>query len=267
VELKRYTEFVLSVILVMIGIGKNASRAVGDIWAASTRKMPSGELSVEGYKLSVKAGVAQLANSGHVGAHVWPATEVLTEFMVESQSLIKGGSVIELGAGMGLVGMAAAVLGARKVVLTDHRPRDVVFGTDGEPGLSEPSNILLHALRSNIDDNATAPSESSDSDMVVAELEFGKAVHVKQLLADHGEFDIIIGSDVTYYQALHEDLMQTLLMLGSPRGSKPVPIFLAHQRRSPGGMDALQEAMTKANLQWGNVYESSGVVVIRAVVQ
>jgi hypothetical protein len=97
---------------------------------------------------------------------------------------------------MGLVGMAAAVLGAHKVVLTDHRPRGVVFDADGEPGLSEPSDILLHALRSNIAENESVLNNTCDADVIVAELEFGNEQHVKNLLADH-QFDVVLGSDVS----------------------------------------------------------------------
>jgi predicted nicotinamide N-methyase len=52
---------------------------------------------------------------------VWPASIVLTEFIARHQhEYVRGKSVVELGAGTGLCGLAAAVqLGARSVVLTD----------------------------------------------------------------------------------------------------------------------------------------------------
>ncbi len=52
-------------------------------------------------------------------AELWPSAVGLTEAVLAGPSLV-GQSVIELGCGLGLVGTAAALRGAERVVLTDY---------------------------------------------------------------------------------------------------------------------------------------------------
>ncbi|CAM9497499.1 unnamed protein product, partial [Discosporangium mesarthrocarpum] len=53
------------------------------------------------------------------GASVYPAAYVLAEYLERHPEIIKGKKVIELGAGTGFLGIAAAVLGASEVCITD----------------------------------------------------------------------------------------------------------------------------------------------------
>jgi hypothetical protein len=56
-----------------------------------------------------------------VGMVLWPAALVLARWLCRNAALLRGKSVLELGAGMGLAGLAAAHL-ARRVCLTDFNP-------------------------------------------------------------------------------------------------------------------------------------------------
>jgi predicted nicotinamide N-methyase len=52
--------------------------------------------------------------------YTWPAAVVLARYLARHQATLVAGAVcLELGAGTGLVGTAAALLGAARVVLTD----------------------------------------------------------------------------------------------------------------------------------------------------
>merc|ERR1712203_831739 len=67
------------------------------------------------------------------GAQVWPAAVALANYFADctaaaaatsdsarsARDCLAGRSVLELGAGAGLVGLAASALGARRVLLTD----------------------------------------------------------------------------------------------------------------------------------------------------
>jgi predicted nicotinamide N-methyase len=55
----------------------------------------------------------------HVGAQLWRGAFVLADHLLSTQ-VVRGCSVLELGAGVGLVSLAAALAGARRVFLTDH---------------------------------------------------------------------------------------------------------------------------------------------------
>jgi predicted nicotinamide N-methyase len=53
------------------------------------------------------------------GATVWPASMVLLKYLEKYPSKVTHKSVVDLGAGTGVTSLAAAVLGARRVVCTD----------------------------------------------------------------------------------------------------------------------------------------------------
>jgi len=53
------------------------------------------------------------------GATVWPASIVLLKYLELHLDKVKGKKVIDLGAGTGITSMAAAILGAERVVCTD----------------------------------------------------------------------------------------------------------------------------------------------------
>lgn len=62
--------------------------------------------------------------TGCIGRIVWPASEILCDFLMacDSKWLQSLESVIELGSGVGVPGMLAARLGIRSVCLTDYHP-------------------------------------------------------------------------------------------------------------------------------------------------
>ena len=54
-----------------------------------------------------------------IGAAVYDAAYVLAEYLERHPELVNGNRVLELGAGPGLVGIVAGLLGAEKVIVTD----------------------------------------------------------------------------------------------------------------------------------------------------
>jgi hypothetical protein len=52
---------------------------------------------------------------------IWPASLVLSNFLIKNPSLVQGRSVIELGASHGMASMVASSLGASLVAATDRQ--------------------------------------------------------------------------------------------------------------------------------------------------
>lgn len=105
---------------------------------------------------------------------IWPVAAHMAKHLCDHPEMVRGRSVVELGAGIGILGAALAALGANPVVLTD----------------SEQALPLLGR-------NKALLSERSVS-VQVAELLWGEAAHHARVLAlnDSTAFDIVVASDV-----------------------------------------------------------------------
>ncbi|KAH7403339.1 hypothetical protein BKA64DRAFT_776756 [Cadophora sp. MPI-SDFR-AT-0126] len=60
------------------------------------------------------------------GHHLWNAGRLISTYLEKNPSLVQNKTVLELGAGAGLPSLVCAVLGARKVVVTDYPDPDLV---------------------------------------------------------------------------------------------------------------------------------------------
>ena len=85
--------------------------------------LPALEGEVDGAALegmSIEAVVEQYGHLTGAGDVVWPAGLAFSRLLVHCPSFVQGKRVLELGAGLGAVGLAAATAGAASVLLTDY---------------------------------------------------------------------------------------------------------------------------------------------------
>ncbi|KAL4840796.1 hypothetical protein H8958_010276 [Nasalis larvatus] len=118
-----------------------------------------------------------------VAAVVWDAAIVLSTYLEMGAVELRGRSAVELGAGTGLVGIVAALLGAH-VTITDRK-------------------VALEFLKSNVQANLPPHIQSKT---VVKELTWGQNLGS----FSPGEFDLILGADIIYLEETFTDLLQTL---------------------------------------------------------
>jgi predicted nicotinamide N-methyase len=143
-----------------------------------------------------------------IGYQVWPAGSIIASLLLDPATsvarLVRNKTILELGSGCGIAGLAAAFAGAKKVYLTDRK------------------EVLSH-LRDNVEINRhDIPANST---VVVEELEWGK--DLDPLRFDRDAIDVIIASDCMYWASLYDRLVMTLLSLSAPK----TLILLVHQTR------------------------------------
>ncbi len=144
------------------------------------------------------------------GVRVWESAPYLVRFLERnSERLVKGRSVLELGSGTGAVGLTAAALGARSVLLSDI-DSTATLATDR--GWEQRS--MLAALEDNV-----ALNSSRTAGVSVAELRWGCAEQIAELRSAYapGGFDTILGSDLLYYkpEQTYEALATTIRALAA----------------------------------------------------
>ena len=137
-------------------------------------------------------------DKGSFGMYLWPSATLLTRFLLEAPPcLISGKRVIELGAGTGLCGIAAAGMCApASVVLTDV-----------------PGPVLAN-LRENVSANA-ASAAVAPAPMAVAALPWGNVP--KEVLAspELWVFDVVLAADCLYAESRIGDFFAAVAALAS----------------------------------------------------
>lgn len=135
---------------------------------------------------------------------MWDAALVLVKFLEVHPSLVAGLRVLELGAGPGAVGVAAAALGAAAVTLTDL-PRPLLLAAQNIQ-----ANGLSHVA-------------------TVAPLSWGETL-------DHlqgGPFDIVLASDCLYQAEACPPFVNTLHALLTARPRALAVLCNEHRPRLP----------------------------------
>ena len=178
---------------------------------------------------------------GHVGGIVWDAETVLSHHLVDSlahqassgrpregigsgssggrgRGPLAGRSVVELGAGTGLAGLVAHLLGADVVVLTEL-----------------PDALPL--LERNVSRVASPSSHTGGAGALhVDALSWGGALGPAS--ADHAPFDVILVADCVYVPDLYPLLVNTIRRLGRP-GTEVLVAFEQRRRDISGFFDLL----------------------------
>ena len=147
--------------------------------------------------------ILQSYSTSGVAGCVWRASVVLSKFLTQNCALVRGKTVLELGAGTGLLGIACHKLGAR-IVSTDHE--DFLASSE--------QNFLLNDI---------------DPKMHCKALNWG--CDIEQFLNDYDLTppDVILGADIIYVEKTFDLLMKTLLELSNTNSN--CKIYLACQLR------------------------------------
>ncbi|BBM99218.1 hypothetical protein MPTK1_1g19660 [Marchantia polymorpha subsp. ruderalis] len=128
------------------------------------------------------------------GQLVWPGAELLAEYLLQRRSQMKGLSVIELGAGLGLTGLLCARL-CEHVVITDY------------------NDTILKVMQMNVDHQVSTgalPVSSAE----VQKLDWSVDEHLDSILEKHPQgFDLVMGADICYQRSYVPLLFRTIRRL------------------------------------------------------
>jgi len=154
-----------------------------------------GRLSLEQLPSASKGRSAARGSEDTTGFFVWPAARALASHLAAQPQLVRGRRVVELGAGAGLVGLAAAALGAAEVVLTD------LAGT-------------MPLLERNVDLNSSLCCGRARA----VELRWGAR---KGSGADLSGFDLVLGCELIYRLGAetYDALVQSMVRLSGASGT------------------------------------------------
>ncbi|XP_060067340.1 protein N-lysine methyltransferase METTL21A-like [Ylistrum balloti] len=120
-----------------------------------------------------------------IAAVVWDAAIVLCEYLEKNVELVNGKKVIELGAGSGIVGIVAALLGG-KVTITDL-------------------DVALEYINEVVEENLR---DKPGLDVQVKGLDW-----TKDWSKFSADYDIVLGADIIYIEELFDDLLKTFLQI------------------------------------------------------
>ncbi|POM74147.1 Nicotinamide N-methyltransferase [Phytophthora palmivora] len=155
--------------------------------------------------------IEEIGNSGKgTGLTTWDGSVVLAKYLEhQRRSDIAGSRVVELGGGTGLVGISAALLGARQVILTDL---DYVV-----------DNLARNAAETM--KLAASTGRPMESDVSTRVLDWFKPP------SDLGNIDLLLASDVVWVEKLIPPLVATFDTLLSHSNVK-TRILMSYQKRS-----------------------------------
>jgi predicted nicotinamide N-methyase len=171
--------------------------------------------------------IAQRLDSGVTGCGVWGAGVVLPFWLARNAHVVRGKHVIELGAGCGQAGIAAAILGARSVVLTDQ------------------PEVLDH-LASNVKRNNAAASAAGCSSFHAAPLVWSSTpseLAVPPEIATHQHWQVVLVADCCYSASMVAPLLNTILTLMQTHGVEVA--IVSHDDRDESATAMLRSEMDR----------------------
>ena len=158
---------------------------------------------------AISALSANLAK-GHL---LWNAAQVITAFIEDrADQLIRGRTILELGAGADLPSLACNIYGASKVVVTDYPDADLVAN-----------------LRYNIEHCGLLQNKEN----IVAEgFLWGSSVDPlrNHIGSDTNGFDVLIMADILFNHSEHDKLIRTLREAMKPGPDSIALVFFTPYR-------------------------------------
>ncbi|GMF47965.1 unnamed protein product [Phytophthora fragariaefolia] len=176
------------------------------------------------------------------GLTLWRAGDFLSDYMYQDRGRFGGKSIIELGSGLGLIGILASHLTDEQVVITD--------GDDDTIEL-----LVANCKLNGVDDRVQC-----------RKLLWG--VDLDQI---RDKFDVVLGADIIYEQEHVVSLFETAKYLLKPGrrsvedGGKAVSEFLLAYTKRNVSIDYVLETAKSFGFEWEEPTNDEGIYTFRLV--
>jgi predicted nicotinamide N-methyase len=140
---------------------------------------------------------------------VWPVAVGLCNHLIENAELIHAKSVLELGAGTGVVGITCAYLGARSVFITD---------------LPE----CISICSGNLEQNQSLLDKETVTN--VRTLRWGNREDLEAIRKEMHAVDVIVGSDIIFHQPV--EVLSGLVDTIAAASNVSTKVIIAYEDRS-----------------------------------
>jgi len=166
-----------------------------------------------------------MISKGTTGLRTWEASLRLSEYFIQNPELCKGKNIIELGAGIGLLTLICAKMGAKSVIATD-------VNAD-----------VIQRLHENIESNKPLLSESNLAIPQAGKLDWNEKEIDMSLYSD---LDLIICADVIYNPENIEPLVNILSQF--LKSIPTITIILCNPLRQQSTYDLFLEQLNQHNI-------------------
>lgn len=175
-----------------------------------------------------------LAAGTNVGLRTWEAGLHLAQYLHARPDIIRDRTVLELGAGTGLVStLCAGPLGAKFVVATDGRPH------------------VVESMQKNFERNSRILPDMSQR-LAARTLDWADLEGLEDTLTVNGnlkDVNVILGADLTYSPDIVPDLAELLGVLITDTFSAKNPVaFISSTIRNEGTLDIFRKACVDKRL-------------------
>lgn len=186
---------------------------------------PESEFEVVEFPISGTQSVVKLScqddYAQSTGMSIWKGSEILSGYLALNAEIVRGKSILELGAGVGLAGLTAYRLGATQLLLTDGDEK------------------VLKNLRENVQRNKLGPPEVQCPQLI-----WGK--NLEGFRSRFGESQVLLGTDLFYMTKSLDPLFKTVRDLMTRDG-----VFIAvNSCASQSPISAVLDVADKNSFTW-----------------
>ncbi|XP_028562353.2 protein-lysine N-methyltransferase EEF2KMT isoform X1 [Podarcis muralis] len=225
--------------------------AIGDVLnTEETTQCYKSYLLPSGDAITLCESVA-IISRGTTGLVTWDAGLYLAEWALENSAVFCNRSVLELGSGTGLTGIAISkACRPRTYTFSDHH--ECVLQQLSENirlnGLFLPPETRGHGVAKQEICEAELPG-SQGPEITIAELDWNLVT--KDRLAELQSPDVVIAADVVYDPELTQSLIGILQKLSSCNGDGEAPeVYIACTIRNPDTYCRFQTELGKVGIRW-----------------